>query len=115
MELPKAIPEDIRQIIGNWKGILSQLTGITKTYLNKAVPTLGSNNCLLLVFEDPNAYEYISENRSECQDSLKMMIAERIGKEVELQVKQNDTGHASEEIYPDLRQLINFEIEEDDF
>lgn len=40
-----------------------------------------------------------------------MMIAERIGKEVELQVKQNDTGHASEEIYPDLRQLINFEIE----
>ena len=40
---------------------------------------------------------------------------ERIGKEVELQVKQNDTGHASEEIYPDLRQLINFEIEEDDF
>lgn len=71
MELPKAIPEDIRQIIGNWKGILSQLTGITKTYLNKAVPTLGSNNCLLLVFEDPNAYEYISENRSECQDSLK--------------------------------------------
>lgn len=52
---------------------------------------------------------------SECQDSLKMMIAERIGKEVELQVKQNDTGHASEEIYPDLRQLINFEIEEDDF
>ena len=107
--------EDIKQIIGNWKGILSQLTGITKTYLNKAVPTLGPNNCLLLVFEDPNAYEYISENRSECQDSLKMMIAERIGKEVELQVKQNDTGHASEEIYPDLRQLINFEIEEDDF
>ena len=30
MELPKAIPEDIKQIIGNWKGILSQLTGITK-------------------------------------------------------------------------------------
>ena len=25
MELPKAIPEDIKQIIGNWKGILSQL------------------------------------------------------------------------------------------
>lgn len=40
MELPKAIPEEVKQIIGNWKGILSQLTGITKTYLNKAVPTL---------------------------------------------------------------------------
>ena len=114
-ELPKAIPEDIRQIIGNWKGILSQLSGITKTYLNKALPSLGPNDSLLLVFEDPNAYAYIAENRSECQDNLREMITDRIGKEVEIQVKQNETGHASDEIYPDLRQLINFEIEEDDF
>ena len=114
-ELPKAIPEDIRQIIGNWKGILSQLSGITKTYLNKALPSLGPNDSLLLVFEDPNAYAYIAENRSECRDNLREMITDRIGKEVEIQVKQNETGHASDEIYPDLRQLINFEIEEDDF
>lgn len=115
MELPKAIPEDIKQVIANWKGMLSHLTGITKTYLNKALPSLGTNNALLLVFDDPNAYAYIAENRSECQDELRKIIAERIGKEIEIQVKQNDTGNPSEEIYPDLRQLINFDIEEDDF
>ena len=114
-ELPKAIPEDIRQIVGNWQGMLSQLTGLTKNYLKKGLPSLGVNDSLLLVFEDANAYEYIAENRSDCQDILKKLIADRIGKEVEIQVKQNETGQPSEDVYPDLRQLIQFEIEEDDF
>lgn len=114
-ELPKAIPEDIKQIISNWKAILSQLTGISKTYYGKALPSLGPNDTLMLVYEDLNAYGYIAENRSECQDNLKALIAERVGKEVEIFVKANDTGQPSDSVYPDLRQLINFDIEEDDF
>ena len=114
-QLPKAIPEDIRQIIANWKGILSGMTGVSKTYLGKALLSLGPNDCLMLVFDDLNAYEYVSENRSECQDALKQLIAERIGKDVELLVKQNDTGRPSDSIYPDLTQLINMDIVEEDF
>ena len=114
-ELPKAIPEDIKQIMSSWSGILSQLTGITRTYLKKAVPTLGEGGTLILAFEDANAYTYIEENRSNCQDEFRAAVAERLGKEVEILVKLNDTGTPSGEIYPDLRQLINFEIEEDDF
>lgn len=115
MELPKAIPEDIEQVIRSWKAILSGLTGLSRTYFNKALVSLGTDNSLLLVFEDANAYAYIAENRSECQDALKQMIAERIGKEVEIQVKHNDSGQASDVIYPDLSQLIQFDIDEDDF
>lgn len=115
MELPKAIPEDIKQVIGSWSGILSQLTGITKTYLKKAIKSLGPNDTLLLVFDDPNAYAYVEENRSDCQDALKAAVAERIGKEIEIQVKLNDTGQPGDEIYPDLGQLIQFDIEEEDF
>ena len=115
MELPKAIPEDIKQVVAGFKGMLSQLTGISKTYFGKAIPTLGPNGSLMLVFDDKNAYEYIAENRSDCQDLLKKLIAERIGKEVELQIKQNDTGHPGDEVYPDLRELIQIDIEEDDF
>ena len=114
-KIPKAIPEDVKQIVGNWKGILSHLTGITKTYLSKAMPSLGENGSLLLIYEDLNAYEYISENRSGCQDALKAVIAERFGKETEIQIKKNETGHPSEEAYVDLRELIHFDIEEDDF
>lgn len=115
MELPKAIPEDVKQVIANWSAILSQLTGITKTYLKKATKSLGANDALLLVFDDPNAYAYVEENRSECRDALKAAVAERIGKEIEIQVKLNDTGQPGDSIYPDLGQLIQFDIEEEDF
>ena len=94
-ELPKAIPEDIKQIMSSWSGILSQLTGITRTYLKKAVPTLGEGGTLILAFEDANAYTYIEENRSNCQDEFRAAVAERLGKEVEILVKLNDTGTPS--------------------
>lgn len=115
MELPKAIPEDVKQVVASWSGILSQLTGITKTYLKKTVRSLGANGTLLLVFDDPNAYAYVEENRSGCQDALKAAVAERIGKEIEIQVKMNDSGQPSDEVYPDLGQLIQMDIEEEDF
>ncbi len=115
MELPKAVPEDIRQVIASWSGIVSQLTGITRNYLKKTVKTLGANDVLLLVFDDPNAYAYVGENRSGCQDDLKAAVAERIGKEIEIQVKLNDSGRPGDEVYPDLGKLIQFDIEEEDF
>lgn len=114
-ELPKAVPEDIKQVISGWNGILSRLTGGTRTYLKKAVRSLGANGTLLLVFDDPNAYSYVEENRSGCQDDLKAAVAEQIGKEIEMQIKLNDTGHPGEEVYPDLGQLIMMDIEEEDF
>lgn len=114
-ELPKAIPEDIRQVIAGWSGILTKMSGVTKNYYKKAVKTLGPNGALLLIFDDQNAYNYVQENRSGSQDALKAAVAERIGKEIEIQVKLNESGHPGAEVYPDLGQLIHFDIEEEDF
>ena len=103
------------QVLTNWGGILSQLTGVTKTYLKMATRSLGPNGELMLVFDDKNAYEYVEQNRSDCQDALKAAAADRIGKEVAILVKLNATGHASDEVYPDLGALIQMDIEEEDF
>ena len=67
-------------------------TGVTKTYLKMATRSLGPNGELMLVFDDKNAYEYVEQNRSDCQDALKAAAADRIGKEVAILVKLNDTG-----------------------
>ena len=80
-----------------------------------ATPSLGQGDTLLLLFEDANAYSYISENRAGCQDDFKEAIAERVGKEVELLVQLNDTGRPNDTVAPDLRQIIQFDIEEEDF
>ncbi len=114
-KLPEAVPEDIKAVIAGWNGILSVMEGLTRNYLKKAIRSLGADNALLLVFDDANAYSYIAENRSGCQDALKAAAAERTGKQIEIQVKYNDSGQPGEEVYPELGELIQFEIEEEDF
>lgn len=112
-EPPKAIPEDIQQVIKNWRTILSEIGGLTKMYLNKAIPSLGNDGELLLVFDDENAFAYLNENRSNCSDSLKEIIEKRTGKEIEIVVRKNDSGLSTKETVPDLRALILFDIDED--
>ena len=114
-ELPKAIPEDIEAVIKNWKSIISEMGGTTKVYLNKAVPTLGPASELQLVYDDENAYTFLSSNRAECMDILSNLIENRIGKKVEVVVKKNETGYIAKDSVPDLRELIHFEIEEENF
>ena len=114
-ELPKAIPEDIEAVIKNWKSIISEMGGTTKVYLNKAVPTLGPASELQLVYDDENAYTFLSSNRAECMDLLSNLIENRIGKKVEVVVKKNETGYSAKDSVPDLRELIHFEIEEENF
>ncbi|MBR3812009.1 MAG: DNA polymerase III subunit gamma/tau [Agathobacter sp.] len=114
-QLPKAIPEDIKQVIKNWRSILSEIGAITKTYLTKAVPSLGNNGELLLVLDDENAYAYLNENRSDCLGNLKEVIAKRIGKELEILVRKNEKGLSAKESVPDLRDFIQFDIEEENF
>ena len=84
-------------------------------YLAKAVTSLGNNQDLLLVFDDDNAYNYLNENRSNCIDILKDIIAKRVGKDVEITLRRNDSGRSAKESVPDLRDLIQFDIEVENF
>ena len=114
-QLPKAIPEDIKQVMKNWRSVISEMGGITRQYLNQAVPTLGPAGELLLMFDDANAFSYLSDNKAGCIDHLKEMIAQRCAKQVEVQLRLNEGGRSAANTVPDLRQLINFDIEEENF
>lgn len=67
----------------------------------------------MLVLDDENAYEYLSENRAGCLDNLSLMIEKRIGKTVDVTIRRNDSGISAKETVPDLSALIDFEIEEE--
>ena len=43
----EAIPEDIEQVVADWKGIIRDLSGMTKNYLRHARLSLGGENRLL--------------------------------------------------------------------
>jgi DNA polymerase-3 subunit gamma/tau len=112
-QLPRAIPEDIQQLIRSWKSIISETGGVSRQYLNKGVPTLGNGGELLLVFDDPNAYGYLNEDKAGCITTLEARIAERIGKEITVVLRLNESGRRAGDTVPDLRSLINFDIEEE--
>jgi DNA polymerase-3 subunit gamma/tau len=114
-ELPQAIPEDIQKVIQNWKSILAEIGGSAKVYLNMAVPTLGKNGELVLMLDDKLAYDYLQGNYADCLDNLKAVIAEKTGKQVEVTISKNESGRRAQDVVPDLRKLINFDIEEENF
>lgn len=113
--LPKSIPDDITQVIRNWKSILSEAGGLSRQYLNKAVPSLGNAGDLMLVFDDKNAYEYLNSDKADCMTNFVQLIQNRIGKEIEVTLHMNESGKGAGEIVPDLRLAINFDIEEENF
>lgn len=113
--MPKAIPDDIKQVVQNWKAILSEAGGLSRQYLNKAVPSLGNNGDLMLVFDDKNAFAYLNEDKAECMTHFKRLMENRVGKEIEVTLHMNESGRSATDTVPDLRQAINFDIEEEDF
>lgn len=113
-KLPKAVPDDIRQLIQKWRSILAECGGIARQYLNKGVPTLGAQGDLCIVLEDENAYAYLSGDRAGCMTELKRIASERTGREIEISVRLNETGMRTEDVVPDLRELIRFDIEEEE-
>ncbi len=112
--LPKAIPEDVKQAVQNWRGIVQNMSGLMRAYLSpdKVCVSLGGDGSLLLVFEDEMAESYL--NTPEHVAELTRAVSNRIGKEIQIQIKRNETGRPVREVYPDLEKLnIEIEIEED--
>lgn len=112
--LPKAIPEDVRQAVAKWAGIVDETWNPMKSYLKNAYPSLSGDNTLLVVVEDGLASDYFK--KQENLDALKNTIGTLIGKEMEIVVRSAENGRNPEELYPDLTklvdELIDMEIEE---
>ncbi len=111
-EMPKAIPDDIKAVVENWRSIIGDTTGLTHAYLNTALPSLDENGRLLLIFDEQNAYEFLTEElrRAEVRDH----ISEKAGVQIDLVIRKNDSGRPAEETYPDLRKVIRMPIDVDD-
>ena len=51
------------------------------------------------MLDDTNAYGYLNENLSGCVDSLKEVILGRIGKEIDITIRKNDSGFSAKAIW----------------
>lgn len=92
--LPKSVPEDIKVIVKNWYKIMSSLLPSTSAFLKDAIPSLGENGELMLVFSKPQCKEFFAtgnertqEHATERLEEVKNAIAGISGKDVEIRIE----------------------------
>lgn len=112
-ELPKAIPEEVEQVVGNWQAIVGKAGQPMKLYLQNAKLSLAGDNRIMLVLPDGIMSDYFTQEK-EHQEQLQTLIANFIGKQVEVDVQALHEDMRFEDHYVDLSTLIHMEIEEED-
>ena len=113
-ELPKAIPEDIQNVVNRWSRIVDETANPMKSYLKNAYPSLSGDGKLLVVVQEGLPSDYFK--RQENRDQLKTVIGSVTGKDMEIIIQSAENGRNPEDLYPDLTRLvdqtIDMEIEE---
>ena len=112
-ELPRAIPEDVKEVVSKWQTIVGSTDNPMRLYLKSARLSLGGDNKLMVVLEDGVASDYFVEHPQN-KEQLEAVIADFIGKEVEVTVQSVRSRREFEESYVDLSQIIHMDIEEED-
>ena len=77
-ELPNAIPEDVQEVVKNFRSIAGEASGILRGYLKKARLSLGGDNRLMIVLPDPLSESVVG--REDHVQELENLIEQRIGK-----------------------------------
>ncbi len=111
--LPKAIPDDIRQIVAKWPMIVGSAENPMKIYLKGARLSLGGDNRLMIVLEDGVASDYFTQH-AENKEQLEALLTDFSGKEIEVTLQAVKGQQEFEESFVDLSQLVNMDIEEEE-
>ena len=107
-KLEKAIPEDIKEVVKNFRAIVNEASGLLKGYLKGAKLSLGGEDKLLVVLPDELSAEFVSQEPH--KKELIDLIEERIGKTVTLEVRSMEEGRRFEESFVDIEKVVRMEI-----
>lgn len=110
--LPDAIPEDLKKVASNWNGVMMNVSPAVRALLTCARPSIGSDNTLLLVFEEEVDKEFIE--KEEHLNEITNAIEKMIHKEVTVRTKLIHQGQESMNDFPDLTKIIKMNIDYED-
>lgn len=111
--LPKAVPEDIKEIVAKWPAIIGSAENPMKMYLKSVKLSLGGDNRLMVVAEDGPVSDYFTCH-PENKEQLELLLSDFAGKQIEVMLQMVKNNSEFEENYVDLSQVIHMEIEEEE-
>ena len=111
-ELPKALNEDVKEVVKEFRRLIQDASPMLRTYLKKARLSAGEGNRLIIVLPDEVSAGVVGTE--EHKEEIQQLIAEKIGKEIELDVRSMETGQRFEDHFIDIESLIHMEITVED-
>lgn len=111
-ELPQALNEDVKAVAKDFRMIINEASPMLRTYLKKARLSAGEGNRLLIVLPDELSASAVAT--PEHKEEIRSLIEQKIGKKVEIDVRQMEAGRRFEDNFVDLENLINMEITVED-
>ena len=114
-KLPDALPEDIQNVVNNWRRIVGNFEGLDKNLMAKVSVSLSADNKLLILLPaDEPACDRLLDER--VRDNIKNVISEVIDKQIEIEVQKAGNRDEIDSIYPDILKMagINTNIVEED-
>lgn len=107
-ELPKALSEDVREAAKNFRSITEDASVMLRQYLKKARLSAGENDRLQIVLPDEVSAGFVASQ--EHKDEIVRLIEAKLGKTMEIDVRQVEEGRHFEDSYIDIEKLVNMEI-----
>ncbi len=106
---PEAVPDDVRDVVQNWKQILSRVSQVCRTMLLDVKISVSDAGKLLLAFPQSTTAEYF--RKEENQQELIEAAGQLTGKEISLDIRFVENRQEMNAL-PELRNIIkNVEIE----
>lgn len=110
--LPQALNEDVKMVAKNFCMIADNASVMLRQYLKKARLSAGENNRLMIVLPDEVSAGFVS--RQEHKDEIVRLIEEKIGKTMDIDVRQVEEGRRFEDSFVDIEKVIHMEITVED-
>ena len=107
-ELPKALSEDVKQVVANFRKIANDASGMLRTYLKQARLSVGNNDQLLIVMPDEISASFVGGEAH--KQEIKELIEQKIGKTVDIEVRQVETGRVFEDNFVDIEKVIHMDL-----
>ncbi len=112
--LPTAVPEDIKLVVEHWHSMLEKnVSGGDFQALEKANLSLGQDGQLLVAFDYRDKFDCQRMEMAGIPARLEEIIAETLRKQVKCTFRLAGEGQKVQAAYPDLRNIINMEIQEE--
>lgn len=108
-ELPKALPEEIKEVVGKWPAIVATAENLLKNQLKHAKLSLSVDGKLLLVVEEgiPSDYFAIEGKKQE----VELLISNYMERQVEIAIQTISKDRDFQDEYVDLSQFIMTDID----